>query len=232
MLRRGSPGEISVVIIPAPFAPPQEADAGQVLAQALAVDLAAEDVQRHILHQNNVLPPQLADLAGRGLVAGQPKGHGKARPGLIADQDLDQRQGCAPARRDGPRLGHGDDGDDQVERHRLGAQGEDASRRRNVFQVREMRWHRRRERAGGVLPGDVVCGSRRERGRGVRGRLHAEAADLAGRHQVVSGQRLLAELRKQRSPIVGAATTRRSGFVPGESVGRGEEIAMGLKGAV
>lgn len=57
MLRRGSLGEISALVIPASFASPEEVDPSEIFAQALAIDLASEDVKRHVFHQNNVLPP-------------------------------------------------------------------------------------------------------------------------------------------------------------------------------
>lgn len=78
MLRRSSLDEVSALIVAASFAPPEKVDPSEILAQALAIDFAPEDVQCHVLHQNDILPPQFADLAGRSLIAGEPKCYAKA----------------------------------------------------------------------------------------------------------------------------------------------------------
>ncbi|KAJ3938765.1 hypothetical protein N0V92_013987, partial [Colletotrichum tropicale] len=98
-------------------------------------------MQRDILHQHHVLPPQLRRQRrpGRALRrGGQPEGNAEAGAGLVAEEDLDEGQLGAPARGDGAGRRDGDDAGDEVHGHGLRGEAEQGGRLGDVFQVGEV----------------------------------------------------------------------------------------------
>ena len=63
MGRRMRSGEILGRIMPTAVFPPEKADLSQPSGQTLAIDLVAKDVQAHVTHQQDILPPDLTKLA-------------------------------------------------------------------------------------------------------------------------------------------------------------------------